>query len=90
MFNDRGQPVVIAQPGAPVEVIGWRDLPSAGEEILEVDTEVRLTVQCTVTVCCYMSYSYNSDSALLGCQLCKSLMSSYRVNCFTEPLVPNA
>ena len=40
MFNDQGQPVVVAWPGMPVEVIGWRDLPSAGEEILQVETEV--------------------------------------------------
>ena len=44
MFNDKGQPVAVAQPGMPVEVIGWRDLPSAGEEILEVETEVIDTV----------------------------------------------
>jgi len=81
MFNDRGQPVVIAQPGAAVEVIGWRDLPSAGEDILEVDTEVRLTAHCTVGlfVVFYTPVtsqsilersannvcSYNSDSPLL-------------------------
>jgi len=40
MFSDKGQPVVVAQPGMPVEVIGWRDLPSAGDEIIEVETEV--------------------------------------------------
>lgn len=40
MFNDKGQPVDVAQPGMPVEIIGWRDLASAGEEILEVETEV--------------------------------------------------
>ena len=45
MFNDKGQPVVVAQPGMPVEVIGWRDLPSAGDEILQVETEVR-TYRC--------------------------------------------
>ena len=49
MFNDKGQPVAVAQPGMPVEVIGWRDLPSAGEEILEVETEVTDTVSM---LCC--------------------------------------
>jgi len=44
MFNDKGQPVAVAQPGMPVEVIGWRDLPSAGEEILEVESEVNDTL----------------------------------------------
>jgi len=41
MFNDSGQPVAVAQPGTPVEVIGWRELPSAGDEFLEVETEVK-------------------------------------------------
>jgi len=43
MFNDKCQPIVVAKPGMPVEVIGWRDLPSAGEDILEVETEVHIT-----------------------------------------------
>lgn len=56
MFNDKGQPVAVAQPGMPVEVIGWRDLPSAGEEILEVETEVTDS-QC-FDACCISMYCY--------------------------------
>jgi len=48
MFSDNGQPVAVAQPGMPVELIGWRDLPSAGEEILEVESEVT----DTLSMCC--------------------------------------
>ena len=44
MFNDKGQPVTVAEPGMPVEVIGWRELPSAGEEILEVESEVSVVL----------------------------------------------
>lgn len=40
MFNDKGRPVSEASPGTPVELIGWKDLPSAGELILEVESEV--------------------------------------------------
>jgi len=40
MFNDKGRPVTEATPGMPVEIIGWRELPSAGEEVLEVESEV--------------------------------------------------
>lgn len=40
MFNDRGQPIQLAPPSTPVEIIGWRDLPSAGDEIIEVESEV--------------------------------------------------
>jgi len=45
MFNEHGQPVILAEPGMPVEIIGWRELPSAGDEILEVNTEVLLLIQ---------------------------------------------
>jgi translation initiation factor IF-2 len=42
MFNEQGQPIQQAPPSMPVEVLGWRELPSAGDEIIEVDSEVRL------------------------------------------------
>lgn len=40
MFDDKGKPILAAPPGIPVEVIGWRQLPSAGEVIIECETEV--------------------------------------------------
>lgn len=43
LFDENGQVVKEAGPSAPVEVVGWRDLPSAGELILEVESEVRGT-----------------------------------------------
>lgn len=30
-----------AEPGTPVEILGWRELPLAGDLILEVETEVK-------------------------------------------------
>ena len=42
MFGEQGQPIQQAPPSTPVEVLGWRELPSAGDEIIEVDSEVRL------------------------------------------------
>jgi translation initiation factor IF-2 len=41
MFDEKGQVLDEAPPGSPVEIIGWRDLPSAGEVILECGSEVR-------------------------------------------------
>lgn len=41
MFNDKGKPVTEAHPGEAVEVIGWREIPHAGEDIIEVESEVR-------------------------------------------------
>lgn len=41
MFNEQGQPIQQAPPSTPVEVLGWRELPSAGDEIIEVESEKR-------------------------------------------------
>jgi translation initiation factor IF-2 len=42
MFNEQGHPIQQAPPSTPVEVLGWRELPSAGDEIIEVASEVRM------------------------------------------------
>ncbi|XP_032593334.1 translation initiation factor IF-2, mitochondrial isoform X2 [Drosophila grimshawi] len=39
LFDHNGQPLTEAAPGTPVEILGWRELPLAGELILEVETE---------------------------------------------------
>ncbi|XP_068156098.1 translation initiation factor IF-2, mitochondrial isoform X1 [Drosophila tropicalis] len=39
LFDHNGQPLTEAPPGTPVEILGWRELPLAGELILEVETE---------------------------------------------------
>ncbi|XP_046658035.1 translation initiation factor IF-2, mitochondrial-like [Daphnia pulicaria] len=41
MFDDQGKPIQQAPPSTPVEIVGWKDLPSAGDEIFEVETERR-------------------------------------------------
>lgn len=40
LFDHNGTPMIEAAPGTPVEILGWRELPLAGELILEVETEV--------------------------------------------------
>lgn len=39
LFDHAGKPVIEVTPGMPVEILGWRELPSAGDGILEVDSE---------------------------------------------------
>ncbi|XP_073905841.1 translation initiation factor IF-2, mitochondrial isoform X3 [Castor canadensis] len=39
MFDEHGKTISEAYPSMPVGIIGWRDLPSAGDEILEVESE---------------------------------------------------
>ena len=43
ILNDHGQTVTEAMPSTPVEVGGWRDTPSAGDEVIQVETEVNST-----------------------------------------------
>lgn len=39
LFDHNGKPMETAPPGTPVEILGWRELPLAGDIILEVETE---------------------------------------------------
>ncbi|XP_054053242.1 translation initiation factor IF-2, mitochondrial isoform X3 [Rissa tridactyla] len=41
MFDENGKVVNAAAPGIPVEIMGWKEVPSAGDEILEVESEQR-------------------------------------------------
>lgn len=39
MVDDKGAMVNSAEPGTPVNLTGWRELPSAGDEVLQVESE---------------------------------------------------
>ncbi|XP_069464347.1 translation initiation factor IF-2, mitochondrial isoform X2 [Ambystoma mexicanum] len=39
MFDENGTGMEAAGPSMPVEIVGWKELPSAGDEILQVDSE---------------------------------------------------
>ncbi|KAM6977451.1 translation initiation factor IF-2, mitochondrial [Aplochiton taeniatus] len=41
LFDENSSVVSGAGPGTAVEIVGWKELPSAGEEILEVESEQR-------------------------------------------------
>ncbi|XP_006881082.1 PREDICTED: translation initiation factor IF-2, mitochondrial [Elephantulus edwardii] len=41
MFDENGRTMQEACPSMPVGIVGWRDLPAAGDEILEVESEAR-------------------------------------------------
>ncbi|MGH0132990.1 UNVERIFIED_CONTAM: hypothetical protein FKN15_059552, partial [Acipenser sinensis] len=41
MFDENNRAMSEAGPSTPVEIVGWKDVPSAGEEILEVESEQR-------------------------------------------------
>lgn len=47
LFDENGRVVTEAGPSSAVEVVGWKELPSAGEVILEVESEVRATTHHT-------------------------------------------
>ena len=42
MFNDQGKSIEEATPSTPVEIPGWKDVPAAGTEVLQVDSQVRI------------------------------------------------
>lgn len=39
LFDDKGKLMKSAPPSTPVEIVGWRELPSAGDEIIQVESE---------------------------------------------------
>ncbi len=43
MWDDEGRVVKEAPPGTAVVISGWKDLPSAGDEVLQLESEVELT-----------------------------------------------
>lgn len=40
MFSFDGSSITEAPPSTPVQLLGWRELPSAGDDMLEVPSEV--------------------------------------------------
>lgn len=38
MFDHNNQPIELVTPGGPVEILGWHELPDAGDQVLEVET----------------------------------------------------
>lgn len=43
LFDHNGQPIESVTPGVPTEILGWRELPDAGDIILEVENEKKAT-----------------------------------------------
>lgn len=39
--NEAGDDITEAPPGTPVEILGWRDLPAAGDEVIQAPDEGR-------------------------------------------------
>ncbi|KAK9776176.1 hypothetical protein SCAR479_07082 [Seiridium cardinale] len=42
--NEAGQEIAEAPPGTPVEILGWRDLPAAGDEVIQGTDERRVRI----------------------------------------------
>uniref|UniRef100_A0A0V0G8W4 Translation initiation factor IF-2, mitochondrial n=1 Tax=Triatoma dimidiata TaxID=72491 RepID=A0A0V0G8W4_TRIDM len=41
MFDDNSDPIQEALPSTPVQILGWKDLPSAGDIVIQVPSEKR-------------------------------------------------
>lgn len=40
MSDDKGQSLKQAPPGTPVKVMGWKETPNSGDEVLQAKDEV--------------------------------------------------
>jgi translation initiation factor IF-2 len=40
MSDENGKPVKAGGPSTPVEVSGWKELPQAGDAVLQAESEV--------------------------------------------------
>ena len=40
--NEAGEEIAEAPPGTPVEILGWRSLPDAGDEVIQAPNETRV------------------------------------------------
>ena len=44
MLDDRGKQLCEASLSSPVEIFGWRDVPSAGDSLCQVVSEVNVMI----------------------------------------------
>lgn len=42
MQSDTGEVMKKASPGLPVQITGWKEMPLAGDEVLQATGEVKL------------------------------------------------
>ncbi|CAG5124153.1 unnamed protein product [Candidula unifasciata] len=66
MFDDRGNPVQQVQPGMPVEILGWKETPSAGDEILQVKEEAELKRAVAWRLAQQMKVKQEQDAAVIN------------------------
>lgn len=79
MFDENGKAVDAASPSIPVEIMGWKEVPSAGDEILEVESEVQKELFNGKVIlqkdekeghkgflCLYIEYIYSENTCLLN------------------------
>lgn len=79
MFDDQGKPIQQAPPSTPVEIVGWKELPSAGDEIFEVETEVLFWKINTSITCSYNNF-YSQRRAHEVIAFRQSLKSKEKLN----------
>ena len=59
MIDEYGRPLKEVGPSGPVEVLGWKELPEAGDQVLESDSEVKIQ-DIEVRTNCYLDVSKES------------------------------
>lgn len=74
MFDHSGSPIDKAGPSDAVQIIGWRELPIAGFEILEVESEKRAN-----QVMEYRKSKINEEKSLIQKQVADKKLEEHLV-----------
>lgn len=69
LFDEDQHVMEQVMPGMPAQVIGWRTLPSAGDLLLEVTSEVSRSVLCISKYLCVTLIAARKEAS--KCTLCR-------------------
>lgn len=78
MYDEHGKQLQEVTPGIPAQVLGWKSSPSAGDIILEANSDVNLTfyLYLLLAMCIFCSFLW------LYKVLCIFIILAYFINIY--------